>query len=263
MASKRVDYKAIFCYIYPMFKERELSPENYFIKHPPFRDHDDTMAASRKLIAGYFNKKFDDNRHPIEMRGYRNVFYWLREKGYSKKEAQEIEASIWWDPDLLYKAEPIKGAVEFSEKLNEYKIPFPVVSARKDYPGITPIIFKNMLDSTVAWYAKWMPWVDPDDVHLQKGNEFESYIYKPWILKQLGAGIYFEDSPTFAESVLTYTDNVQVYLLSNQVVASHMGNPRLIHIKGENGKLPNMEQAYEKFFGKMTGSHNIDKSAPE
>jgi hypothetical protein len=233
-----------------MFIERESSPENYFKNNSPFRDHDDTMAASRKLVAEYFNDKYDDNRHPVEMRGYRNVFRWLVEKGYSEKEALEREANIWWDPDLMYKAEPIKGAVEFSYRMDEYKISFPVVTARKDYPGVTPIIFKDMLDSTVAWYAKYMPWTNPDDIHLQKGNEFESYIYKPWILKQLGAGIYFEDSPTFADSILTYTENIQVCLLSNQVVASHIGNPRLIHIKGENGELPNMMQPYEMFFGK-------------
>ena len=245
-----MEIEAVFCYIYTVSIEREQSPKNFFLNNRPFRDHDDTMAASRKLIAEHFNKKYDDNRHPLEMRGYRNVFYWLREKGYSEKEALEREASIWWDPDLLYKGEPIKGAIEFSKKMDDYKIPFPVVSARKDHPGITPIILKNMLDSTVAWYEKWMPWVSPDDIHLQKGNEFESYIYKPWILEQLGAGIYFEDSPTFTESILTYTDNIQVCLLSNQVVASHIDNPRLITINGINGELPNMMQAYEMFIGK-------------
>lgn len=234
-----------------MFKERGLSPEEFFIKYPPFTDHDETMSASIVVVTDFFNSTYSlgKKRYPSEITHYRSVRDWAIEDGRDEEEANYIEKNLWYNPDVLFYAKPTKGAVEFSYRMHEMGFSMPVVTARLDFPEIRSNMFKDMHDSTVAWYKKWMPWTNSDDIHVQSNTEMPRDIYKAYILNKLGAGIYFEDSSQNAEAILNYT-NIKVCLLSNKILASQVGNPDLIRLSGDGGKEPDMMLAYKNFFGK-------------
>ena len=235
----------------PVSKEIEQSPKLFFQEHPPSTDNDDTMSQTKVVITNAYNENYSKKvkRLPTEIIHYNSVFDWLVNDGYPNEDAVYIERSLWFDPDLLYKADPVEGAVEFSYRMHQYGIKMPVISARTDLEDVKPKVFKNVRESTVAWYDKWMPWVSPDDIHIQARNEFQAYIYKSWMINTLGVGIHFEDSTFHTDAILTYT-KAKVCLLSNQVLATQPGHPNLIQINGKNGELPNMTPVYGMFMGK-------------
>jgi hypothetical protein len=232
-----------------MFKERELSPKNFFLKHPPFIDHDETNSASIVVVTNFYNKLYSSGkiRKPNDITHYHSVRDWAIEDGHDVEDANYIEKNLWFNPDVLFYAKPTKGAVEFSYQMHQLGFAIPVVTARIDFTDIKPNNFKDMLDSTVAWYDKWMPWVNSDDIHVQSNTEMPREIYKAYILEKLGAGIYIEDSTSNAEAILNYT-NIMVCLLSNKILASQVGNPNLIRLSGAGGKEPDMMTVYKHFF---------------
>lgn len=234
-----------------MFKERELSSEKFFTKYPPFTDHDETMSASIVVVTRYYNEIYSlgKKRKPSEITHYHSVRDWAIEDGRDIEDANYIEKNLWYNPDILFYAKPTKGAVEFSYRIHQMGFTLPVVTARIDFPEIKPNMFRNMHESTVAWYKEWMPWVNSDDIHVQSNTEMPRDIFKAYILDKLGAGIYIEDSSDNAEAILNYTD-IMVCLLSNKILASQVGNPNLIRLSGTGGKDPDMMVAYKHFFEK-------------
>ena len=224
-----------------MTLEHLTSPEIFFGQRNPFTDHDDTMAASKKIITEYYLKKVSSKRkrNPADIQYYHKVRDWAQEDGYTFDEANQIEFSLWMNPDILYEAEPVDGAMEVSRWMYEHSIGLPILSSRLDYPEVTPVIFRNMRDATKAWYAKWMPWVPADDIHLQGTHNLPGDIFKAWMINLYRVGVYFEDFTLHANTILTYTDAL-VTLLSDKIVPNHVGNPNLITIHGNNGNLPNL-----------------------
>jgi hypothetical protein len=217
------------------------SPEIFFGQRNPYTDHDDSMAASKKIITDYYHKNVSSRviRKPADIQHYHKVREWAQEDGYPFDEANQIEFSLWMNPDILFQAEPVPGAREVSFWMYDHDIGLPVLTSRLDYPQVTPVIFRDMRDATVAWYELWMPWVPADDIHLQGVNNLPGDIYKAWMIKLFRIGAYFEDNTDHAGTILTYT-NALVTLLSDKIVPSHMRNPNLITIRGCNGDLPNL-----------------------
>lgn len=218
------------------------NPENFFRLNKPATDNDGVMSDTRTLVTGEFNKIFRTNHRPEDIRHWHAIRDWGIESGLSFEEATKLELFLWFDPVLLYKAQPVAGAVEISRWFYERGIPFPVISSRRDLV-VSKGAYKNIKDSTIAWYEKWMPWVLPDDIHIQYGQEMKGEYYKAFMIKRMGIGVFFEDIPLHAQAILDYTD-ANIVLVSNRSLFPTANDNRIASLPYGVGKMPDLLPFY-------------------
>ncbi len=219
-------------------REKVVTPEEFFSKYPPSSDMDGVLCNTRKHVAEEFNKRFGTSYTTFDIRDYRAVSKWAVVLGMSKKEAMAIEKKLWFDPDIIFRAEPLPGAVKFTRWFAERNIALPVNTSRRP----------NIRDATIAWFEKWMPWIKEENVYMQKNQEMPGDIFKAWMNRILGRGIHFEDAPEHAKAVLDYTDAF-VVLISNLIEIDGYYPDRLLRIPETKGIGPEMHRINEILLG--------------
>jgi len=232
----------------------QTTPEEYFRINRAFRDNDGVTTDTRSMVAKEINKMFNTNRSESDIRDWNSVRNWAIEQGLSYQEAQELEIKLWYDPDLLYKADPVPGATEMSYWMYDHGFSFPVISSRTDLLNDHQGLFKNVREATIAWFKKWEPWTPQEDIYMQIPFDIPRGVYKAFIYGLLtresnGRGLYFEDVPAHAKTVLTYNPNAFVVLLSDltELDFQPISANNYLRVSGSGGNLPNMHQVFDIF----------------
>lgn len=227
-------------------REKIITPEEFFSKYPPSSDMDGVLCNTRKHVVEEFNKMFGTLYTTFDIRDYHAVSRWAGVLGMGKKEAMAIENKLWFDPNVLFRAKPLPGAVKFTRWFAERNIDLPVVTSRES--NIKDVRKPNIEDVTIAWFRKWMPWIKEENIYMQKNQEMPGDIFKAWMNRVLGRGIHFEDVPGHAKAVLDYTD-ASVVLLSNLIEIDGYYPGRLLRIPETKGIGPEMHRVNEIFLG--------------
>ena len=221
-----------------------INPEAFFKTYKPLRDFDNVTSATDDLVVNEFNRIFGTKYLPVDIREWHSVRNWAIEKGLSKRDAEEVENHLWYNPDFLFKAKPVPGTCELSYWLYERSIGFPIISSRIDVIDTTDNRLKDMREATYEWMKKYEPWVPQKDIYIQKNNEMPGDIFKAFMAKMINCGIYFEDSINHTKTVLDYTDII-VILLSNHSILDNLGYENLVRISSDDRNLPNLLPFYD------------------
>jgi len=214
-----------------MTKERLFNPESFFEKYKIGFDHDGVIADTRQPVVDEYNKIFGTNHTIDEMREYHTLAKWAKEDlGVSEEAALEIDSHLWFErPDILLRAEPMPGAVEFTRWLVDKKISFSIVTSR----------LPSYRQSTFEWYERKMPWISNDKIFIRENDEMAGEIFKVWMIKILGVNLFFEDLPHHAKEIISYTDAV-VVLLNNNPILDHIAGDQIIRITSSGDRLPTL-----------------------
>ncbi|OGM11318.1 hypothetical protein A2W13_02635 [Candidatus Woesebacteria bacterium RBG_16_36_11] len=221
-----------------------LNPETFFKIYKPLRDFDNVTSATHEIVVNEFNKIFGTKYLPIDVRYWNVVRDWAMEKGLNKRDAEEIETHLWFNPDFLFKAKPIPGACELSYWLYEKGLNFPIITSRKDVYVPYHNRFNTVKEATLEWMKIYEPWVPQKDIHFQENSEMPGNYFKAFMINKLAGGIYFEDSLDHAQTVLDYTDAI-VVCLSDKMNLDNMGYKNLVRIASAGGNMPNLLPFYD------------------
>lgn len=219
-----------------MDKERLKSSEEFFRIYKPSVDNDGVLANTRAPVVEEFNRLYGTDYKAEDIRHWQTVANWALELGMSWEEALEVDKRLWYDPDILFRAEPIPGALDFTFWFRHEGIELAIITSRPHF----------LEESTVEWYKKWMPWIKPENIYIQETDEMDGDIFKIWTIKLLKIGIHFEDALSHAEKILTYTDAKLVFL-SDLTVLDYFSEERFTRISGKDGRLPNMQAVNQMF----------------
>jgi len=202
-------------------------------------DHDGVISDTRKLVTDEFNLRFGTSHTPDEIREWGTVITWGLEAGLSLKEATSQDDELWYSQDILIKADPVPWAYEFMHEAYKLGVRIPINSSRKP----------KLYQSTAEWYAKQLPFVIPEQIHVGLKDIPNGELSKLWMIKIEGKSIHVEDSYSQARIILDNSD-ISVILLANKkffTAPYHEG--RLTQIVGKNGQMPTMRPVYKMFFG--------------
>ncbi|OGM22403.1 hypothetical protein A2865_02670 [Candidatus Woesebacteria bacterium RIFCSPHIGHO2_01_FULL_39_17] len=238
----------------------QTTPEKYFQKVKAFSDNDGVRSDTRTLVIKVFNGMFGTNYIASDIREWRSIEKLAKIQGLSDEDAQVLEKKLWYDPDLLYKADPVPGATEMSFWFYDHGYSFPVISSRTDLVEDSENrLYKNVYDATIAWFKRWEPWMPSEHIYIQSPHDIKREIYKAFMYGFLtrdrhGEGVFFEDVPSHAKTILTYNPKATLVLLSDLCEMDYLPVSRLnyIRISGSNGNLPNMQQAYDLFINRKS-----------
>ncbi len=203
-------------------------------------DHDGTIADSRQLVTDQFNLEFGTKHEAHEMRSWNVVYEWGVDIGMSSNEAMETNNRLWYSPDILFKAKPVKAAIEFLEKAYQLKSDIVIASSR------TP----NLLESTVEWYRKYAPFIKPEKVIVGLPDMHDGAVSKAVMVQLLKRKMHVEDVPAHAKLILQHSTSTRVFLLSNDNSLDTYKYPQLTRIGGKNSTyMPDFEPLNNLFFG--------------
>jgi len=200
-------------------------------------DHDGTVADSRQIVTTEFNKRNHTNHSVTDLNHWNAVISWSLEAGMTMEEAKRENYTLWYEPETIFKAEPILGAVEFLYELTIRRCDFIINSSRKP----------NLHESTVEWYRVNMPFIDLSRIRTGF-PDIDGTISKVYRINSESRRIHFEDVPEHAKTILDYT-GAHVFLLSNSRPLGLVEPGRLTHITGANDGMPDFTQINKMFFG--------------
>lgn len=203
-------------------------------------DHDGIISDTRKLVTDEFNLRFKTSHTPDEIRDWNTVVGWGLGAGLSLDEAKAQNDDLWYNGDLLKKADLVPGAYEFMYEAYKLGVQIPINSSRRP----------ELYESTVEWYASRMSFVIPEQIHVGLRDIPDGELSKLWMIKIEGKSIHIEDSYSQVKIILDNSD-IFVILLANKkffVDSNHQG--RFTQITGKDGQMPTMKQVYDLFFSK-------------
>ena len=71
-------------------------------------DHDGTVADSRKIVTEEFNRRHKTNHKAIDLNHWNAVIDWSKEIGMTDEEAKAENHDLWYKPETIFKAKPIR-----------------------------------------------------------------------------------------------------------------------------------------------------------
>lgn len=217
------------------------TPEEFFQEYPPATDFDGVVCDLRTHVVSEFNRRYGTNYTTFDIRSYHQVFSWAKGLGKSSDEALEIANDLWYNPDLLSSAEPVRGADRWLGWFVDRNISIPIITARRP----------DLRDVTLEWLDQKMEWFPKDDVYLRPVTmqDMSGDVFKAYMINMLNRGIFFEDIWEQARFVLDNT-NSMVVLLSNLRIIDNYDQERLVRIPETIGVGPDMDPVYKLFMNK-------------
>jgi len=224
-----------------------VPPKIFFKENSPATDFDGVIADHKNEALKKLNLILGTSYKTSNIKTYNQIINWAIQEGWSEDDAQMLQDEIFFNPDILYKAKPIPGAIELSKWFYESGFSLPIFTSRRDKAHVKPKKFKNIKEATLAWIQEYLPWMPEKDIHIKEVDDEYVREFKPGKINKNDIKVYFEDLPVHAEEILERT-STRVVLISNLIdVESKFGPDRLIRVKGLDGKHPDMFQACALF----------------
>ena len=197
-------------------------------------DHDSTVCDTKGKVTEEFNYDFGTSHRSTEISHRHPLADWAMELGANKSEAVAINDRYWYNEELINRARPNPGAIEFLEKANQ--IGRLIINSSRPF---------SQRQGTVDWYARHAPFVKPDQIIVGlpdiviPGNAASQAVSKAWIINVLGCRSHIEDSTLHAKIILD-TTNAFVFLLSDDTSLDWQCQGRLMRFGGINGRTPDL-----------------------
>lgn len=222
-----------------MFIEREkgiISPEEFFSKLKPCTDLDGPIFDIHTQAIIRCNEELGTNYCPSDIREWHAIRNFALAAGRSFEEACDLEERLYYHPDELKQVGLTPGAEEFTKWFYDHDIPLEIISSRRP----------NLRQVTLDVLKEKLPFIKGENVMMQQTNMMDGDIFKAWMIKVKGIGIYFEDVPTHVKTILDYTD-AHVVHVSHMGVLDHYDKKRLIRFSGSIGQAANMLEVNRYF----------------
>lgn len=224
-----------------MDKERNHPFKEIFGRTKVGIDIDGVVALSVVPVLAKVNSDLGgSNYNVMDFTGWHSVRDWavpvFRERGLSPekalKEATLYDNWVWTDPDILGAAPVHRGAEAFVKRLHNEGIEYYFITSR----------IPELFDSTLRWFRRNLPWVDPSVIRVNTDPSLEGRDFKWQTVAKLGIGVHIDDYFEHAKLIVDRT-------FASAVLLSNLDNlpfkhPRLLRITAE-GRLPNLRDLHK------------------
>lgn len=203
-----------------MSKEHPKTPEEFFGKYTVSVDHDGVIADTRNFVVNKVNKEFGTTYEVSDINDWHWVTNVALEHGWDLLSAKELDKKFWYDPELLLQVPPTDGAVDFMKWFYDRDMENFVITSREP----------RLRKSTLAWYAKHMPFVKESQIIIGSESDPRGDYFKVWAIQSaIKPAIHIEDSPDHARKIIEYTETV-VALMSSVRTLDNYGKSQLIRL---------------------------------
>lgn len=197
-------------------------------------DHDNTISDGKSVVTDEFNKEFDTQHQATEIWQWHSVVGWAEKLGMDRREALAVNRRYWYNSDLINRAKPKPGAIEFLSGAN--KLGRLIINSSRSY---------DQLGSTREWYREYAPFIKPEQIvvglpDIVKAEDILSQaLSKVWVARLFKSRAHVEDTVFHGQMVLDYTDAF-LFLLSDDSSLDGRYHDRLMRMGGVDGRLPDL-----------------------
>ena len=223
-----------------MNKERNHPFKEIFGRTKVGIDIDGVVALSVVPVLAKVNSDLGTNYKIMDFRGWRSVRDWAApvyiQRGMPEsvalKAASAYDTRVWTDPDILGAAPVHRGAEAFVKRLHQEGIEYYFITSR----------IPELSDSTIRWFRRNLPWVDPAVIRVNTNRELEGRDFKWQTVVRLGIGVHIDDYFDHAKLIVDRT-------FASAVLLSNLDNlpfkhPRLFRITAQ-GRLPDLRDFHK------------------
>ncbi|MEK7188876.1 MAG: hypothetical protein AAB685_03435 [Patescibacteria group bacterium] len=195
-------------------------------------DIDGVEANSARESITQVNRRFGTRFTISDIKSYYGLADLLKEVP-NISDPLKTSIEIWNSPEVFEATLPVSGARILSDFLRKEGVDAYRISSR---PGSTRQI-------TISWYQRWMPWVSPKRIYLQRTGEEINTDFKVKTISDLGVRFHFEDSYEEAEQIVKNTDAI-VVLVPQPWNFTYQSTDKRIIIPRENTQISGIFRAY-------------------
>jgi hypothetical protein len=222
-------------------------------------DVDGVVAMSVVPVLAQVNSDLGTDYRIMDFSGWHSVRDWAlpvfiqrrMPESVALKAATEYDTRVWTDPDLLGAAPVNRGAEAFIKRLHNEGIEYYFVTSR----------IPELFDSTIRWFRRNLPWVDPSLIRLNTDPGLLGADFKWQTVAKLGIGIHIDDHIEHAKLILERT-------FASTILLSNLGDlgskhPRFYRVTAE-GRLPDMRDLHKRllFNNPFSVAQSIDNIPP-
>ena len=223
-----------------MNKERNHPFKEIFGRARVGIDIDGVVSLSVVPVLTKVNSDLGTNYKIMDFTGWHSVRDWAipvfiqRRMPASEalKAATAYDTLVWTDPQILGAAPVHRGAEAFVKRLHQEGIEYYFITSR----------IPELSDSTIRWFRRNLPWVDPSVIRINTDPELEGYNFKWQTVAKLGISVHIDDYFEHARLIVDRTFASAV-LLSN-IDGLSFKHPRLFRIT-TRGRLPNLRDFHK------------------
>ena len=242
-----------------MERERNHPFKEIFARNIVGIDIDGVVALSVVPVLAQVNSDLGTNYQIMDFTGWHSVKDWAL-SGYIKRgmpesvalrAATEYDTRVWTHPDLLGAAPVHRGAEAFIKRLHNEGIEYYFITSR----------IPELFDSTIRWFRRNLPWVDPSVIRVNTDRELEGKDFKWQTVAKLGIGVHIDDYFEHAKLIVDRT-------FASAVLLSNLGglgfrHPRFYRLTAE-GRLPDLKDLHKRllFNNPFSVAQSIDNIPP-
>ncbi|OGD09122.1 hypothetical protein A2397_01490 [Candidatus Amesbacteria bacterium RIFOXYB1_FULL_44_23] len=163
-------------------------------EHEWLTDVDGVLADTAKPVVKEVNRRWGSQLRWQDINSWNWIGEQIEQLTKSKVEGEEA-TQVWFDPDILFLANPVEGAVEAAYDLMEMGYRLWAATSR----------LPNARESTIEWLRKYFPFLPQNRIYMRyPGVEdvVSSNDIKLAAVGMVGANLYTEDDPRAVDYVV-------------------------------------------------------------
>ncbi len=166
-------------------------------------DIDGVVADTAGSAIKTFNKIFNQNKVVSDLKSFFIIYDWVFEILKKEELAQSQTVEIWNNPEGLFLAKPVNGAVGVIRKLYNVGAEVRFITSRPN----------SVRGITIDWFKKWLPWVLEDEIHISLQSEGLQRSFKKAEIIKIAPKVHFDDSIEHANDIAGRLPDTKVILV--------------------------------------------------
>jgi len=203
-------------------------------------DIDGVEVNSTSTAIAKLNRNLGTNYGVGDLVSYWSMVDLVKKARPGIEDPKQYAINLWNSDDVFGVALPELGSWILSKYLDEIKIGIYRVTSRPS----------SVSDVTFDWYRRFMPWVNPELIHIQKGQKHNAR-FKADTISGLGVELHFDDSVEDAKYIVSRTSARVVLIPQPWNLNREIAEPRILISNVATDDPAKLFRVYLDLFGRI------------